>query len=114
VKLTIKTEEEYSRALRWLDDVWRRERSREGVSFEVLPYVPPATIPQVTKLRGLLYTFSLESGNEQAALKIHFENEHGPREDEIPIPMERYSKAQASAMIDTVIHVAGEQGIPLQ
>ncbi len=114
MKLTIRTETEYDRAVRHFRDVWRRERDNAGVTLEVLPFVEPITSPQRGKLFGLIDQLSDESGNAAKFLRNHFESMYGPTLGGKPKPMEDYSKTEASAMIERVFQVASEQGYSIR
>lgn len=118
MRLKITTEAEYDRAVHHFRDVWRRERSRAGVSFEVVPFVEPMNSPQRGRLFGLIYDLALRSGSEPPYLRAYFENQFGPTLDNgdgaLPKPMSDYSKDEASAMIERVIQVAADQGYQLR
>lgn len=117
MRLTIKTELEYDRAIRHFRDVWRRERDRAGVTLEVIPFVAPITNPQMGRLRAIIRRFAYESDYRTHELEAWLVESFSPptsETDPTPKPLDDYSKEEASAMIERVIQVAAEQGYSIQ
>ncbi len=92
------------------------------VLVTISKYVPPRSLNQLAVLHSAIRQLAKEVGHTPSELKEWLKLEHGPTESVevggrahvLPVSMGRYSRQQASDMLDNVQRIAADLGVLIE